>query len=166
MNPAFDLLLHHGLQLLSHFRVAQHRSHLGLVQFRILGLLWRIFPHLFERLGAGAFVDRQHTESLLNLFAQPFGAVLRVHLRDHTSLGNPDVAQDGVVPSLKLTVAFLDPIDVHLAQLPVVAQFRIVEQLLTGTSHCSGANASNAASADSTRNVSGMKQQRVAIGVA
>ena len=51
-------------------------------------------------------------------------------------LGNLDVAQDGTVPSLRLRIAFLDPIDAHSPQLPVVAQFRIVKQLLTGMSHC------------------------------
>ena len=122
--------------------------------------------HLFQRLGERALVSRQGPESFLNLFAQPFGAILRVHLRDHTPLGNLDVAQDGVVPSLKLTIAFLDPIDVHLPQLPVVAQFRIVEQFLTGMSHCERSQRLERRFRRLDPKRQRVKQQRVAVGVA
>ncbi|MGO9125604.1 MAG: Ig-like domain-containing protein, partial [Terriglobales bacterium] len=42
VNPAFDLLLHGGLQELPGFRIGQQRLHLGIVQFRFLCILWLI----------------------------------------------------------------------------------------------------------------------------
>jgi len=65
-----DLLLHRGLQLLSHFRVAQHSLEFGVARFCIRRfLMGQTSLHLFQRAGERAFVNCLGTESFLNLFA-------------------------------------------------------------------------------------------------
>jgi len=152
-GPAFDLLLHVACRNFLASGSANSASISAFVQSASSASLC-VFFRSVPAFGESALVSRQGPESFLNLFAHPFGAILRVHLRDHTSLGNLNVAQDGVVPILNLRLPFLDPIDAHLPQLPVVAQFRIVEQLLTGMSTASEPTRRTPASADSIRNVS------------